>query len=357
MVSFVLHTHHLTETHARVNVAQVLKSAVTEWELERANHGIAVITDNARNVDVAVRGRASTTHQVFCPHVKLGHPTGFERIPHQSFAGSSETSCSLLPPKLQSHQCIHILTETVGASIAQANHRCRHTMEQQSGYDRTLSATESSCCSSSPKHRRLTKCHEINTLDGSDISDAEDKTKTTVSHCALKAYENSMAFNKHSQHEKSYTQQPFRQIHWGIRLPAGVHCIGPQFLNSASSRRRSAPRMCSTGWRRKLCSCNTIRLISLWRKKIWGQQVPVASYLKQNSLLTRRHLYGAELEQPPPSKKALEDLLGGTFVEPAAAQSISGIEAEMDKYRSETSVSLTNCPLNWPPVSQVKVFF
>ena len=56
---------------------------------------------------------------------------------------------------------------------------------------------------------------------------------------------------------------------------------------------------------------------------------------------------GAELKHPPPKKTALEDLLGGTFAEPEPVQPISGIEAEMDKYRTETAISLTGCPLKW----------
>ncbi|KAF1392218.1 hypothetical protein PFLUV_G00050300 [Perca fluviatilis] len=55
---------------------------------------------------------------------------------------------------------------------------------------------------------------------------------------------------------------------------------------------------------------------------------------------------GAELKQPPSKKTALEDLLGGTFDEPVA-QHISPIDAEMIKYRAETSISLNSCPLKW----------
>ncbi|XP_016309329.1 zinc finger BED domain-containing protein 1-like [Sinocyclocheilus anshuiensis] len=56
---------------------------------------------------------------------------------------------------------------------------------------------------------------------------------------------------------------------------------------------------------------------------------------------------GAEQKQPPPKKTALEDLLGG-FDEPAAAaQPINQIDAEMNKYRAETSISLNSYLLKW----------
>ncbi|XP_051999904.1 zinc finger BED domain-containing protein 4-like [Xyrauchen texanus] len=55
---------------------------------------------------------------------------------------------------------------------------------------------------------------------------------------------------------------------------------------------------------------------------------------------------GAELKQPPSKKTALEDLLGGTFDEPVA-QHFSQIDAEINKCRAETSISLNSCLLKW----------
>lgn len=59
----------------------------------------------------------------------------------------------------------------------------------------------------------------------------------------------------------------------------------------------------------------------------------------------------ADLQQPPLKKTALEDLLAGTFTESVGtanrAKCGSGIEAEIVRYRSEMSISLTSCPLQW----------
>lgn len=52
MANFVLQTH---QTHTGADIALVLKSAVSEWGLQKANRGNAVVMDNARNMDVAVR--------------------------------------------------------------------------------------------------------------------------------------------------------------------------------------------------------------------------------------------------------------------------------------------------------------
>lgn len=38
---------------------------MAEWQLERQQHGIAVATDNAGNMDVAVREAGLAPHQVF----------------------------------------------------------------------------------------------------------------------------------------------------------------------------------------------------------------------------------------------------------------------------------------------------
>lgn len=53
--NFGLQTRSHLEIHSRVNTAEVLKSFVMEPELQRANYGIAVVMDNVRNMDAAVR--------------------------------------------------------------------------------------------------------------------------------------------------------------------------------------------------------------------------------------------------------------------------------------------------------------
>ena len=58
----------------------------------------------------------------------------------------------------------------------------------------------------------------------------------------------------------------------------------------------------------------------------------------------------ADLQQPPLKKTALEDLLERIFTERVGAAQINrmcGIEAEIVRYRSEMSISLTSCPLKW----------
>ncbi|XP_060082377.1 E3 SUMO-protein ligase ZBED1-like [Ylistrum balloti] len=51
----VLQTRVIHESHTAVNVGAVLSSAITEWGLARLNGQVPVVTDNASNMDGAVR--------------------------------------------------------------------------------------------------------------------------------------------------------------------------------------------------------------------------------------------------------------------------------------------------------------
>lgn len=113
VANFVLQTRPLFETHTGANIAEVLKSAVSEWGLQKANRGIAVVTDNARNMDVAVREAGlAPPCQVFCTHFKLGQPSGFECATSEPFVGQNKAHCCLLSQKLQGHSRARGQTDT-----------------------------------------------------------------------------------------------------------------------------------------------------------------------------------------------------------------------------------------------------
>lgn len=63
-------------------MAKVLKSAVLEWELMSNNHhGLAVVTDNAQNMDVAVRKTGLSPHMKCFADFKPCIASGFARSP------------------------------------------------------------------------------------------------------------------------------------------------------------------------------------------------------------------------------------------------------------------------------------
>ena len=105
LAGFVLQTRPLLESHTGANIAEVLKEAVAEWQLERQQQGIAVVTDNARNMD-GEGSRAGTAHQVFRPHFKFSHPGWFECTARHALAGSDPADCELLPQEPDCHCCV-----------------------------------------------------------------------------------------------------------------------------------------------------------------------------------------------------------------------------------------------------------
>lgn len=58
----------LFESHTGCSIGKVLKSSLVEWGLDKENNNhqsIAVVTDNARNMDVAMKEAGLS------PHIKL----------------------------------------------------------------------------------------------------------------------------------------------------------------------------------------------------------------------------------------------------------------------------------------------
>ncbi|KAI4875045.1 hypothetical protein NFI96_001341 [Prochilodus magdalenae] len=205
MVGFVLQTRPLFETHTGVNIAEVLKSTVTEWELGRVNHGIAVVTDNARNMDVPVREAG------LAPHIKCFAHT------LNSVAGLSVPRVSRLLAKVRRVAAAFHRSTTVTAVLASKQKqldipshkliidvptRWNSSLDMVERYLEQQAVVAAALLSTDIRRN----AREIDNLDGSDIRDTEDfvkllkplKTATTVlcdekkpnciSHCAIKAY-------------------------------------------------------------------------------------------------------------------------------------------------------------------------
>lgn len=190
MVSFVLQTRPLFETHSGTNIAQVLTDAVAEWKLERPKHGIAVVTDNARNMDVAVREAGLGPHvKCFAHTLNLATQAGLA-VPRVSrllgrirrivaFFHRSPTATAVLVAKQRAldqgnqHKLIMDVTTRWNSSLDMVE----RYLEQQVAVAAALLSADI---------RR--NAREIDTLDNCDIRDAEDivkllkplKTATTV---------------------------------------------------------------------------------------------------------------------------------------------------------------------------------
>ena len=68
---------HFFESHTGANIAEVLQTAVTDRELKKPNHSIAIVTDNARNMDVAAREAGLKPHiKCFAHTINLATQAG-----------------------------------------------------------------------------------------------------------------------------------------------------------------------------------------------------------------------------------------------------------------------------------------
>lgn len=189
MTSFVLQTRPLYESHTGINIREVLRSASEDWGLERPTHLTVVLTDNARNMDIAVRDSG------FGPHIKcFAHTLNLAtqkalQVPRvsrilgrvrriASFFHRSSTAPAALNAKhdllgVPKHKLIMDVTTLWNSSYDMLD----RYLEQQ---------TAVTAARMSPEVRR--NARDINTLDISDITVAEDlvkllkplKTATTV---------------------------------------------------------------------------------------------------------------------------------------------------------------------------------
>ncbi|KAJ4943140.1 hypothetical protein JOQ06_005645 [Pogonophryne albipinna] len=181
MKSFVLQTRPLFTSHTGLNIAEVLKSAVLEWGLNMTsnnNQGIAVVTDNARNMDVAVREAGFSPHiKCFAHTLNLASKAGLNvnrasrllgRVRRvAAFFHRSSTATAVLATKqgmlnLPAHKLIMDVVTRWNSSLDMLE----HYLEQQQAIAATLLSAEV---------RR--NAREIDTLEPVDITDAEDMVR------------------------------------------------------------------------------------------------------------------------------------------------------------------------------------
>ncbi|XP_039602239.1 E3 SUMO-protein ligase ZBED1-like [Polypterus senegalus] len=183
--TFVLQTRVLFESHTGHNIGEVLKSAVSEWELDMIynNHkGIAVVTDNARNMGVAVKEAGLSPHlKCFAHTLNLASQAGF-KVNHVShllgrvrrvaaFFHSSSTATAVLTSKQQMlNLSVHKLIMDVVTRWNSSLDMIKRYLEQQQAIAAVLLISEV-----------RSNAREINTLDAADIADAEDIVKLLTS--------------------------------------------------------------------------------------------------------------------------------------------------------------------------------
>jgi hypothetical protein len=80
--NYVLQTRPTDIAHTAINIGEVLKDAVEEWDLRRPHNILPVVTDNASNMDGAIREANLTPHVKCLAHtVNLATQRGLSSTP------------------------------------------------------------------------------------------------------------------------------------------------------------------------------------------------------------------------------------------------------------------------------------
>ena len=153
MINVVLQTRPLFESHTGANIAEILRAAIIEWDLNRPNNSLAIVTDNARNMDVAAREAGLKPHKVFCTYDKPCYPSWPRYSAGHSFARAGETCGCFFPSQFNSNCVIDVQAKVATITCTQVDHGRYHAMEQHLGYAGSLPGAANRCSSSSHQPR------------------------------------------------------------------------------------------------------------------------------------------------------------------------------------------------------------
>ncbi|XP_051805174.1 E3 SUMO-protein ligase ZBED1-like [Acanthochromis polyacanthus] len=366
MASFVLQTRPLFETHTGTNIAQVLREAVAEWKLDRPKHSIAVVTDNARNMDVAVREAGLGPHiKCFAHTLNLATQAGLA-VPRVSrllgrirrivaFFHRSPSATAVLTSKQKAldqgnqHKLIMDVTTRWNSSLDMVE----RYLEQQVAVAAALLSADI---------RR--NAREIDTLDNSDIRDAEDivkllkplKTATTV----LSDEHNptvSLIVPLKYMIEQSMESNEEDSVTVTAMKAAILSNLSDRYTREYSyllectavdPRFRTLPNL-EENQRQDVFHRIKNKAVQLLNQSSLQEDTSSDGGAEPSASEPTVEADTVQPQPPPAKKTALEDLLEGTFDSTvhAAPDHIQMVETEINRYRSEEPTPLKSCPLDW----------
>ncbi|KAL7841202.1 hypothetical protein SRHO_G00248930 [Serrasalmus rhombeus] len=347
MESVVLQTRPLFESHTGANIAGVLQTAVTDWELKKPNHGIAIVTDNARNMDVAVREAGLKPHiKCFAHIINLATQAGLGVPRVARLLGRKQLN-------LPSHKLIIDVTTRWNSTLDML----ARYLEQQAAITAALT---------SPDLRQ--NARSIDTLDSCDVRDAEDlvkllhplKTATTVL-CEEKSPTVSLIVPLKSMIKQSMTPNDGDSTTVANTKTAILMNIANRYSGDAFNylvectvldpRFRTLPQLDQD-------QCKAV-FLRVQNKAEQLLQKQTTAEEREEGAAGGAHCPTHSREEtvrddepkvtgPVPKKTALEDLLGNSFsTEPEGSNSSKQAEREVENYRKEASIPLSGCPLKW----------
>ncbi|KAM8732386.1 E3 SUMO-protein ligase ZBED1-like [Acanthopagrus schlegelii] len=333
------------------------------------NHGIAVVTDNARNMDVAVREAGLKPHiKCFAHTINLATQAGLgvPRVARllgrvrrvAAFFHRSSTATAVLMSKqkqlqLPSHKLIMDVTTRWNSTLDML----ARYLEQQAAIAAALT---------SPEIRQ--NARSIDTLDSCDVRDAEDlvkllhplKTATTVL-CEERSPTVSLIVPLKSMIEQNMTPNDGDSTTVANTKTAILTNIANRYSGDAFNyllectildpRFRTLPQLDHD-------QCEAV-FLRVQNKAEQLLQKQTTAEEREEGAAGGAHCptHGREeavrddepeVTEPTPKKTALEDLLGNSFsTEPEMSNSSKQAEREVENYRKEASIPLSGCPLKW----------
>nr|XP_057922488.1 E3 SUMO-protein ligase ZBED1-like [Doryrhamphus excisus] len=355
MKSVALQTKPLFESH----LCDFLQEAVTDWDLQRTNRTIAVVTDNT---EVTVREAGLEPHiKCFAHTINLATQAGLG-VPRVTrllgrvrrvaafFHGNSTATAVFTSKQMQLQLPSHEL-------ITDVTTRWLSTLEMLSRYLEQQAAIAAALAS--PEIRQ--NIRYLDTLDSCDIRDAEDlvkllyplKTATTVL-CEEKRPTVSLIAPLKSMIEQSMTPNDGDSTTVADTKTAILRNIADGYSGDSydyllectalDPRFRTLPQLDSDQCEAVFLRVqNKAKQLQQYQTMSWEREEDAAGGAPCTAVKTE-----PEVTEPAPKKTALEDLLGNSFyADPEQYNRLERAEREMQNYRKEPSIPLSSCPLKW----------